>query len=378
MSEVNSVQNFDQDFDYASEAESLTSYIENDFTCEICSRSFHGQAGLSRHKMLMHSGKKVSVGPKVDPARRAEIRYNNLKSALEKASPDDIIMLAAPYVAKHVSLWKYLFYRSEFANKSPEEEVNVARLPIPPPDMPTVVAEYLGFVGEFRENFPRVAKRIRAIKRPHPASEGGDANNANSEIENDAKLIESFGPGPLSVKMQRYRAFRKDLESRLGTANNQQAELADDVNTNCGDGTELGVIEVKDSLQSCVLGVTMGCYKARRSFPPDLLPSRFENNLAEEVVDLGDSHAQKRQSSEVQQSKSKIIAVDDLDEEVKSAPKKACIVAGVQPETVDMVETVIPEPTPEILDSRPCTSTATTSTGLQANVSTKCFSCSRH
>ncbi|VUZ43701.1 unnamed protein product [Hymenolepis diminuta] len=327
---VYSDRNFDPEYDDTSELESYSSSISNEFLCEICSRSFQNKAGLSRHKMLKHSGKKISVGPKVDPARRAQLRYDNLKSALEKASPEDIIELAAPYVAQHVSLWNYLLLRTEFANKS-TGEINLSQLPVPPPEMPLVVAEYLGFVDKFRENFPKISQRIKGVKRS--TSRSDDAND--QEVEIDEKLLESFGPGPTSVKRKRYLAFKKKLESSMDDVN----QTVDDVDTEVG---ENGVIEVKDSLQSCVLGVIMGRYKTRQNFSPGLLPSRYAAAAVDdeypEIVNLDETVQQKSQDK--QQSQSMECNSTEKDEALKSAPKKAMIIAGVQPETVDMVQEV--------------------------------------
>nr|CDS31165.1 zinc finger C2H2 type [Hymenolepis microstoma] len=332
---VYSDRNFDPEYDDTSELESYSSSTSNEFLCEICSRSFQNKAGLSRHKMLKHSGKKISVGPKVDPARRAQLRYDNLKSALEKASAEDIIELAAPYVAQHVSLWNYLFLRTEFANKS-TGEVNVSQLPVPPPEMPLVVAEYLGFVDKFRENFPKISQRIKDAKRP-----ADDADDQEAEI--DEKLLGSFGPGPTSAKRRRYLAFKKKLESTMNDVN----QTVDGVDV---DGGENGVIEVKDSLQSCVLGVIMGRYKIRQNLSPGSLPSRYA--VADygypEIVNLDETFQQQPQDKQEQLSQSTESNSNGKDKTPKPAPKKAMVITGVQPETVDMVQEVDHSSCPEI------------------------------
>lgn len=199
-------RNYDPEYDVASEydTESNGSLTPPEFTCELCSRTFHNKAGLSRHKMLKHSGKPIAVGPKVDPVRRAQLRRENLKSALEKASPEDIVELAAPVVAQQVPLWDYLFLRSECANKSSNGGNLSANLPVPPPEMPLVVAEYLGFVNQFRELFPKLTERIKchAIKRP-----------ADQDV--DENFLTNFGPGPSCAKRKRYLHWKKKMEAGM-------------------------------------------------------------------------------------------------------------------------------------------------------------------
>ncbi|VDN99136.1 unnamed protein product [Rodentolepis nana] len=335
---VYSDRNFDPEYDDTSDLESYSSSISNEFVCEICSRSFQNKAGLSRHKMLKHSGKKISVGPKVDPARRAQLRYDNLKSALEKASPQDIIELAAPYVAQYVPLWNYLFLRTEFANK-PTGEVNISQLPVPPPEMPLVVAEYLGFINKFRDNFPKISQRIKDVKRPDPRSD--DVND--QEVEIDEKLLESFGPGPTCAKRRRYLAFKKKLESSMNDMN----QTVDDVDI---DGGETGVVEVKDSLQSYVLGVIMGRYKLRQNLSSGSLPARYAaaGYGYPEIVNLDETFQQQSRDKQEQLSQPTESNSNEKDKTLKSAPKKAMVITGVQPETVDMVQEVDNTSCPEI------------------------------
>lgn len=86
----------------------------------------------------------------------------------------------------------------------------------------------------------------------------------------------------------------------------------------------------------------MGRYKTRQNFSPGLLPSRYAAAAVDdeypEIVNLDETVQQ--QSQDKQQSQSMECNSTEKDEALKSAPKKAMIIAGVQPETVDMVQEV--------------------------------------
>ncbi|KAM7539477.1 hypothetical protein Aperf_G00000050752 [Anoplocephala perfoliata] len=318
---------YDPEYDIASEydTESTGSLTPPEFTCELCSRAFHNKAGLSRHKMLKHSGKPIAVGPKVDPIRRAQLRREKLKSALEKASPEDIVELAAPVVAQHVPLWDYLFLRSECANKPSNGGDLSVNLPVPPPEMPLLVAEYLGFVKRFRESFPRLSERIKspAMKRP-------------DDQDVDEECLSSFGPGPSSAKRKRYLHWKKKMDAELDGSDADQESahpmpsVAHDSLCDLRDEKDDGVIEVKDYLQSLVLGVVIGRYKSRQPSVPGILPSRYviEPPLNPEKVE----QSPKEQSESLTSTSAK------TDDKTKAGPKRAVVITGEQASPAQTIE----------------------------------------
>ncbi|KAL5104621.1 Biotin--protein ligase [Taenia crassiceps] len=258
------------------------------FDCDKCDKSFSTRAGLSRHKMLKHNpnGDVKRVGPWSDPALSALRRRNRLKEALEKATPDDIADIAAPMVAKVVSMWNYLLLRTEATVSSPPSE-GPSRTPPSPPEIPSILKEYLGFVDRFREFFNK-----------HVEVAGGtsaDLKTVPEEVEMDEEeaVIMCGGPAPASVKRRRYlrmKKRRKLVEAASGGSTNLETESATNSNASTDkpivaenpskfDLTQLveenGFIRVRDQSEASVLGVEIGRYKPVFPLSEEYLPRRY-------------------------------------------------------------------------------------------------------
>ncbi|KAL5963447.1 Biotin--protein ligase, partial [Taenia solium] len=285
------------------------------FDCDKCEKSFSTRAGLSRHKMLKHNpnGEVKRVGPWSDPALSALRRRNRLKEvyfpslpslrykyvmltfdltrflrllkALEKATPEDIADIAAPKVAKAVPLWNYLLLRTEATISSSPSE-NPSRAPPSPPDIPSILKEYLAFVDRFREFFN---KHVEAA-----GSVCVDLKTVPEEADMDEEeaVIMCGGPAPASVKRRRYlRMKRRRLaEAVSGGSTNQEPESVTNSTTSPAksiaaenppkfDLTKLveedGSIRVRDQSEASVLGVEIGRYKPVFPLSEEYLPRRY-------------------------------------------------------------------------------------------------------
>lgn len=131
----------------------------------------------------------------------AAIPFLFLLKALEKATPDDIADIAAPMVAKVVSMWNYLLLRTEATTSSPSE--GPSRTPPSPPEIPSILKEYLGLIDRFREFFNKhveVAGATCVDLKTTPEE---------TEIDEEEAAIMCGGPAPASVKRRRYLRMKK-------------------------------------------------------------------------------------------------------------------------------------------------------------------------
>ncbi|VDM19806.1 unnamed protein product [Hydatigera taeniaeformis] len=264
------------------------------FDCDKCEKSFSTRAGLSRHKMLKHNpnGDVKRVGPWSDPALSALRRRNRLKEALEKATPEDIADIAAPKVAKVMSLWDYLFLRTEATTSSSLPEGPSRALPSLP-KVSSLLMEYLGFVYRFRDFF---SKHVEVASVNCDDLEGVAEE---TEIDAEEAAIMCGGPAPASVKRRRYlrmKKRRKLEETANVTPTNQELDAANTSNafpaksTVAGnsiksDPTKLleedGCVKVGDQSEASILGVEIGRYKPVFPLSGDYLPRRYGSVLPE-------------------------------------------------------------------------------------------------
>ncbi|EUB57826.1 hypothetical protein ECG_08596 [Echinococcus granulosus] len=294
------------------------------FDCDKCEKSFSTRAGLSRHKMLKHNpnGDVKRVGPWSDPALSALRRRNRLKEALEKATPEDIADIAAPKVAKAVSLWDYLFLRTEATISSSPPEGRSRTSPSPP-EIPSVLTEYLGFVDRFREFFGKHVE-VAGVTCV-------DVKRVPEELETDEEeaVIMCGRPAPASVKRRRYlrmKKRRKLAEAVSCDANSQEPESVTTSNTSPAKSivtenpskfelTKLvyqdGCIQVNDQSAASVLGVETGRYKPVSPLSKDYLPRRYGS-------------VQREQSASVPSTPKKPLRRSD------PLPKRALITTGEQ------------------------------------------------